>query len=434
MIGIRREDKNEWERRAPLTPEQVARLRESEGLQISVQPSSRRVFDDEAYRRGGARVDESLDDCGLVLGIKEIPVAQLQAGKTYVYFSHTTKGQPHNMPMLRRLMELGCTLIDYEQVADEHDRRLIFFGRHAGHAGMIDGLWAFGRRLAAEGHDTPLAGIRPAHAYASLDEAKRHLAEVGEALHRVGLPAGVPPLVCGITGTGNVSSGAWEVFDCLGAESIPPDELETAARSRRLARNVAYRTVFDLDQRFVRRDGGAVTIEELSSHPERFANGILRYLPHISLLVNGMFWVPALPRLLTRDDLQRLWRSGELRDLKVVADVSCDIDGAIEATVKATTPDAPVYVFVAETQEIRDGFDGAGPVILAVDNLPAELPREASHDFGEALLPFVPRMARCRWNAPLDELDLPPELARAIIVHRGELTPRFAYLQRHLDS
>ena len=150
-IGIRREDKNAWERRSPLTPDHVAEMVERQGIAVSVQPSKKRAFPDRDYRAAGADVDEELNGCRVVLGIKEIPPEKLQSDRTYLFFSHTAKGQAYNMPMLRRLMELGCTLIDYELITDERDKRLIFFGRHAGYAGMINSLWALGRRFKSEG-------------------------------------------------------------------------------------------------------------------------------------------------------------------------------------------------------------------------------------------------------------------------------------------
>ena len=176
-----------------------------------------------------------------------------------------------------------------------------------------------------------------------------------------------------------------------------------------------------------------MTLDELSSHPERFENGVLNYLPGMTVLVSGMFWVPALPRLLALEDLRRMW-GRELADLRVIADISCDVEGAVEATVKVTTPDAPVFVYDVEQGRAIDGVEGDGPVILAVDNLPAELPRESSTDFGTTLSPFVPALSRCDWTRPFGELDLPPELLRAVIVHRGELTPDFGYLREHLPQ
>ena len=208
MIGLRREDKNEWERRVALTPDHVAELVRDAGLALHVQPSAKRAFADVDYQAAGAVLDEGLEACRVILGIKEVLPEKLLAGKIYLFFSHTTKGQAYNMPMLRRLMELGCTLIDYERITDERDKRLIFFGRHAGYAGMIDTLWALGRRLESEGHVTGLERIRLAHDYSSLDEATHHISRVGERLRHTGVPAGLRPIVCAKAGCHGASAGS----------------------------------------------------------------------------------------------------------------------------------------------------------------------------------------------------------------------------------
>jgi len=159
QIGIRREDRYKWERRVPLIPQDAKELAQKHGIEIIAQPSTKRVFADEEYRQAGITVSDSLAPCPVIFGIKEIPIPALEKGKTYVFFSHTTKGQPYNMPMLKRILELGCTLIDYEKVTDENGRRLIFFGRYAGLAGMIDTLWALGKRLAWEGISSPFEPV-----------------------------------------------------------------------------------------------------------------------------------------------------------------------------------------------------------------------------------------------------------------------------------
>jgi alpha-aminoadipic semialdehyde synthase len=432
MIGIRREDKNEWERRVPLSPDQVRSLQASGGVEFNVQPSTIRAYPDGEYASAGAQVEEDLSGCPLVIGIKEIPKEQLHPGQIYLFFSHTTKGQAYNMPLLQRLIDLGCTLLDYEQITTDAGQRLIFFGRHAGYAGMIDGLWAYGKRLQAEGIESPFSAIQPAHTYGSLEQAREQITAVGRAIGSGGLPGQIRPLVCGFTGTGNVSLGAQEILDLLPTIELSPAELRAGLPDSAADTNAIFKFIIDLDERYAREGGGPVEIGELSSHPERFRNATLEWLPHLGMLVSGMFWVSALPPLLPLDDMRRMWSTGELSRLKVIADIACDIDGAIEATVKATTPDNPVFVYDVTRDAAVDGFEGDGPVILAVDNLPAELPRESSSDFGDTLLPFLPALGNCDWERSLDELNLPPELARAIIVHRGKLTPRFAYLEEHL--
>jgi alpha-aminoadipic semialdehyde synthase len=431
MIGIRREDKNAWERRAPLTPDHVDTLVERHGISFAVQPYPARAFSDAAYREAGAEIREALGGCAPVLGVKEIPLVQVAAGGVYLCFSHTTKGQASNVPLLRRFLDQGCTLIDYEHVVDRYGRRLIFFGRHAGYAGMLDTLWALGRRLAAEGLRTPFEQVRLAHEYSSLDEATRHVSRIGEQLRQDGLPPQLQPLVCGFTGSGNVTQGAIEVIQRLPTIDVVPAELDRLSRDDRRPLNVVYTLKFGRDQRYLRRAGGALDAEEFERDPDLYRSGIPDWLGHLTLLVHGAYWRPPQPRLLTLGDLRDLWSEGTPR-LRVIADISCDIGGAIESTVRATTPGDPVYVYDLAADRVVEGVEGNGPVVMAVDNLPCQLPAESSQHFGDALVRFVPALAACDWNLPLEELELPPPIGRAVVTHRGELGPHFAHLRRTL--
>ncbi|HEX2694666.1 MAG TPA: hypothetical protein VHP61_02855, partial [Acidobacteriota bacterium] len=207
-IGIRREDINKWERRAPLIPTHVRELIRDHGLEVYIQPSAIRVFPDADYTLEGARVQEDICPSRTVLAIKEIPIESLAKDKVYAFFSHTAKGQPHNMPMLKRMMELGCSIIDYEKIVNEKGQRILFFGGYAGEAGMIDSLWALGRRLKLEGVDTPFLRLEQTIRYQSLVEAKEEVAEVGRLIHKKGLPPRLVPFVCGFLGYGHVSQGA----------------------------------------------------------------------------------------------------------------------------------------------------------------------------------------------------------------------------------
>ena len=433
MIGLRRESKNRWERRVPLAPDHVAELIRH-GLDIVVQPSDIRAFSDEAYRRVEARMSSSLSECDLVVGVKEIPEAELVPGAAHLFFAHVIKGQPANMPMLRRLMDLGATLVDYEKIVDDRGRRLVFFGRFAGYAGMLDTLWALGRRLSAEGIASPFSALKLAHEYLDLEDAHVALARVAEEIRREGVPAELHPLVVGFTGSGNASKGAQEIFDHLPYEDVLPEDLADLCGDPDLPRNLLYKTVFARTDRIARRGGGVVDAAEAEEHPERYAGAMGRFLDHVGVLVNGVYWEPGHPRIVGIDDLARLWAGGRSPRLRVIGDVSCDLRGSIEATVKITTPGDPVYVYDVESGRPVPGVDGRGPVILAVDNLPCELPVDASQHFGDALLRFVPPLARCDWSAPYEKLPLPDELKRAVIVHRGALTPPFSYLERHLPA
>lgn len=429
-IGIREEQKSIWERRAPLAPVDVAEL-VSRGLSFCVQPSKKRVFSLDEYEKAGAEISPDLSSCPIVLGVKEIPVELMREGVTYLYFSHTIKGQSYNMPALRRLMELGCNLIDYEKIEDEKGRRLIFFGRHAGLAGMIDALWALGKRLKEEdGLDTPFAALSPAHAYAGLERAKKSIRETGDKIAADGLPPELSPFVCGFAGYGNVSAGAQEIYDLLPVEEISPYALINGELKR--DPHKLYKVVFKEEHMVVHRDPeGKFDLQEYYDEPQRYKGVFEQYLPHMTMLMNCVYWEEKYPRLVTIEALKKLQKK-EVNRFRLIGDISCDVKGGVEATVKATQPDDPVFVYdpVSETESM--GFAGTGVAVLAVDNLPCELPREATLHFSEALKPFLENLASTDKDKPFEALNLLPELKRALILHRGTLTPDFQYLQESL--
>lgn len=435
IIGIRREDKNAWERRVPLTPAHVARLAQTHGLAALVQPSAVRAFADADYTAAGATVQESLAEAGVILAVKEIPLEFLEAGKTYLFFSHTIKGQAYNMPLLRRLLELGCQLIDYERVVDEQNRRLIFFGYHAGLAGMIDTLQTLGQRLAWEGIDTSLASLRLTHQYGDLPKAQQALRQVGQRIVEEGLPVELAPLVIGIAGYGNVSRGAQAILDQLPTRQVSPQELLSLGQEEEPERNVIYKVVFkEEDTVEPVNQGQPFDLQEFFQHPERYRSRFDTYLPRLTVLVNCIYWDKPYPRLLTKEAARRLYAGEPSPRLRVIGDISCDIEGGIEPTVKATELDEPAFVWDPITGQAIDGVAGQGPAIMAVDNLPCELPVEASATFGDALLPFLPALAACDFSIGFETCSLPPELKRATIVYQGQLTPEYMYLQKFLDE
>ncbi|MFH1755428.1 MAG: hypothetical protein ABIA59_06965, partial [Candidatus Latescibacterota bacterium] len=213
-IGIRREDKSIWERRVPIIPDHVRAI-EREGIEVLIQPSEIRIFTEREYQAAGAEISEDLSKCSAVFAVKEIPSSFFLQGGTYVFFSHTIKGQDYNMPMLKRMMDLGCQLIDYEKVVDDKGRRLIFFGWHAGVSGMVESLVAFGRKWKSQGIKSPFAAIKQPHEYSSIGEIKSALEVVGRWIEMDGLPDELLPLTVGIAGYGNVAEGAQEMLDIL---------------------------------------------------------------------------------------------------------------------------------------------------------------------------------------------------------------------------
>lgn len=430
-IGIRREDMYQWERRVPLVPQDAQELSHKHRIEVFVESSAKRIFTEAEYWRAGIKVVESLTDCPIILGIKEIPIPVLEEGKTYVFFSHTIKGQPHNMPMLRRILELRSTLIDYEKVTDEDGRRLIFFGNYAGLAGMLDTLWAFGERLAWEGIENPFQEVDRAIDYPDLDAAKAALRKVSERIATEGLPRAIAPLVVGFAGYGNVSRGAQEILDLLPVRETSPQEL-LAVSKKRTSDRVVYKVVFkEEDMVEPVEPGKGFLLEEYYRHPERYRGVFRRYLPHLDILVNGIYWEPIYPRLVTKEEVRKMVRKGRPR-LRVIGDISCDVEGAIECTVKATEPDNPVYVYDPIGDRVTDGVAGDGPVILAVEILPTELPREASTYFSGVLKEHIPPLVQADFDADFDHCELSSPLKRAVIVYRGELAPNYRYLEKFL--
>jgi alpha-aminoadipic semialdehyde synthase len=354
-------------------------------------------------------------------------------GKTYVFFSHVVKGQAANMPMLAALCERGCSLIDYERVVDDEGRRLLFFGRFAGLAGMIDTLWALGKRLAFERRETPFAALKAAWQYADLAAARAAVKEAGARVAAEGVGRGLAPLIVAFAGYGHVSGGAQEILDLLPSEEISPGEVAAVAAARKPSDKVVYKTVFKEEHMVeAKARGGSFDLQNYYDFPDKYEPVLAGYLPHLTVLVNCIYWDPRYPHFVTKGDLAALYRGAEPPRLRVIGDISCDVEGGIEATVKGTAPDSPVYVYDAGRGLAVDGVSGNGPVILAVYNLPAELPRDASAYFGRQLEPYVAPIARANWDVSFGASELPPPVKAATILYRGEFTPQYQYLERYL--
>jgi alpha-aminoadipic semialdehyde synthase len=391
------------------------------------------VFSDDEYRLAGATVDEDLSGCNVVIGVKEMPVELFRDNGTYAFFSHTIKGQPHNMEMLRALMAKHCQLIDYETVADDAGRRLIFFGRFAGLAGMIDSLWALGRRLEHEGIHTPFAGLRPAFQYASLADANAAIREVGSWIAAGMLPEELAPLIVGFTGYGNVSMGAQDILALLPVQELSPGELLAGAAAG-LRDRVVKVVLKEIDTCVPIDPAASFDLQHYFANPGLYTGRYMDYIPQFTILMNCIYWTPDSPRVLRREDARELFAAGRSPRLKVVGDISCDIEGGVEITLKATDQDSPVFVYDPARDDARPGVEGHGPVVMAVDNLPCELPRESSMEFGRALMPLAGAIARADYSAPFEALDVPPEIKRAVILHHGDLTPDYRHMRSFLHG
>lgn len=434
-IGLRREDKNPWERRVPLIPTHVRELIKSESLEVLVQSSPTRIFNDSDYERAGAQVVQTLESCPIIFAVKEIPLDFFEKEKVYIFFSHTVKGQPSNMPMLQRMLDLDCTLVDYERIVDENGLRLVFFGTQAGQAGMIDTLWAYGQRLRHLGIKTPLSAIKQAIQYPSLVAAKEEISRVGWAIKKEGLDTAEGPLICGFAGYGRVSQGAQEIFDLLPFKDIEPDEIRELIEIKSYSSNTLYKVVFK-EEHMVESvsPDSRFELQDYYKNPERYRSIFEKYLPDLSILVNCIYWTPDYPRFVTKRFLKELWSGETSPKLKVIGDITCDVDGSVECTVKATSPDNPIFVYDPIEADVTDGYEGRGVVVMAIDNLPAEISLESSIFFSHSLLPFVKGITEANFSGDFNDSQLPDPIKKATVVFRGEFTPDYEYIRSFLTQ
>ncbi len=434
LIGIRREDKNPWEKRVPLIPSHVREIMHNHPLEIWLQPSSIRIFPDREYLSEGARIEKDLSACSIILAIKEIPLHFFKEERVYMFFSHTIKGQAHNMPMLKRMIDLRCSLIDYEKIENEKGQRLLFFGKQAGQAGMIDTLWALGQRLNYEGMENPFSSLSQAFQYRSLVEAKEEMKRIGWTIHESGLDSSLVPLVCGFAGYGHVSQGAQEIFDLLPYQELEPSRIESFLKQKKYSSNRLYKVVFK-EEHMVRpiNPGIKFVLQDYYDHPQKYESKFESYLPYLTVLINCIFWTPRYPRFVKKKNLRQLYSQSFQPKLRVIGDISCDINGSMECTVRATTPDQPVFVYDPIEEKASDGVAGRGPVIMAIDNLPAEISLESSISFSHSLKPLIPPLAEADFSGDFSSCHLPEPIKKAVILYKGGFTPGFEYIREFIN-
>lgn len=427
-LGIRREDKNKWEARVPLNPKHVKEFKDKNEIITIIQPSDIRIYSDDEYLKAGAIVKNDFHETSIIFAVKEIPIDLFEHGKTYVFFSHTVKGQKHNMPMLRKMIDLECNLIDYEKITDDNDRRLVFFGRFAGIAGMIDTLWSFSQKLESQNIINPFREIKPTVQYNGLNDIKSNIGAIGSKIRLNGIPKSLTPLVVGFAGYGNVSIGAQEILDILPCVEIQPKDLRNIYDNP--SDRCIYKVVFkeedivepiSLNHKF--------ELQDYYNYPDKYRSKFENYIPFLTILMNCIYWTSDYPRLITKDFIKNNY---EKIKLQVIGDISIDINGAIEFTEKTTTPDSPSFVYFPKTDSIKDGVEGDGIIVMGIDNLPCELPKESSDAFSSALFDFVPSIVKADFSKNFEDIELPKEIKKAVILYHGKLTPDYSYIDKFL--
>ncbi len=394
-IGIIREGKQPVDQRVPLTPQQCAALKAKFSCEIIVQPSPFRAIQDDEYREAGLAMSEDLSDCDVLLGVKEVPIAELIPEKTYFFFSHTFKQQPYNAKLLRACLDRNIRLIDYELLVKD-GRRLVAFGRFAGLVGAYNGLRGWGEKFGG-------FTLKPAHECHDLTEMFGQLKGIAwpEDLRIV------------LTGKGRVASGAVETLEAAGIAVVKPTEIVTAKGP--------FWTQLDVECYYKRSDGGKMNKAEMYADPTGYESNFMAYAKHATLYIAGHYYDHRAPFIFTREDA----RSSDF-NIRYVADVSCDIDGPVASTLRPSTIAQPFYGYDPVGEREVDHSEPGAIGVMAVDNLPCELSRDASYSFGADLSKHV---LPALFNGDPDGV-----LRGATECEHGTLTAKYAYLQNYVDA
>jgi saccharopine dehydrogenase (NAD+, L-lysine-forming) len=392
-IGVLREEKSPPDRRVPLTPLECTELQRAfPDIELCVQPSNIRCYSNEEYTAFGISLREDLSDCDILLGVKEVPMDNLMPGKKYFFFSHTVKKQPHNKKLMQALIAKKVQMIDYETLTDLEHNRVIGFGRYAGIVGAYNGIRAYGLRY-------DLFHIRPAHKC-------RDKSELEEEMKRVKLPN----IKIVVTGGGRVANGVIETLSHLKIRKVTPYEF-----LHHSFREPVYCQLHSKDYHEA-KDGHSWTLKEFFDHPDHYFSTFKPYTKVADLLITAHFWDPQGPLLFTKEEM----RSPGFH-IAVIADISCDINGSVPSTVKSSTIDEPFYGYNPMTDATDIPFSKDSVTVMAVDNLPCELPRDASDGFGRDLVERV--FPALLGNDPEQMIE------RASICKDGKLTKGFEYLK-----
>lgn len=398
LIGLLREGRTPPDRRVALTPKKCVELQDAyPGLRVRVQPSPHRAFADQEYRDLGLEVSDDMATCDLLLGVKEVPVAEMLPGKTYLFFSHTIKKQPANRELLRTVLREGITLIDYELLTNAAGERVVAFGHWAGIVGAYNGLLTYGRKHG-------LFKLKPAWQCVDMEDMEEEFFKVKR----------LPPIKIAVTGSGRVAQGALEVLGRMGIRRVSVYDYLY------LDFNEPVYTQLRSSDYNRRRDGRVWDTANFHQEPAAYESTFSKFVPVTDLLIACAYWDPAAPLLFTEKATQK---SGF--NIDTVADVTCDVDGSIPLTKRSTTIEEPAFDYVPATGELIEPYSSAETItVMAVDNLPCELPRNASRDFSRQLLDQV--------FPALMSGDPAGVLARATIAEGGALRPRYAYLAEYV--
>jgi alpha-aminoadipic semialdehyde synthase len=449
IIGILREGlSKKGEKRVAITPEYAIQI-VGWGYEIIVQPAAhpeteeiKRAFSDEEFKNSGAQISEDLSSADVIFGLKEIDTDRILPNKTYLFFSHTHKGQKKNRTMLQTLVENNSTVIDYELIRTNKNIRLVTaFTYNAGYAGMVDSLWTLGKRLKIKGVPNPFELIHQAIEEEHLNKAKESFNLAAREIELNGTPEELPPIIVCILGKGKTAEGTREMFDILPHEDIRIEQLQEIYQIG--SRKKLYALHIDIEEIYRFKKDSPLSVEEYDEldvkdkwrvyfdNPEFFETNLDKVLPYITVLMNCIIWSEKYPRTTTKSLMKKIYNDD--KTLQIIGDITCDPNGSIEFS-KETWIDNPVYIYNTEIETITDGFEGEGIAVMAVTNLPCEFSADASIQFGGNLAPFYKNIVSADYKKSFADSDLAPEIKRAVIMWKGEFTEEFKYMKRFIEE
>ena len=395
-IGIIREWKQPADKRVVLTPSECEKILKEfpTQVQIKVESSPDRIYSDQEYTEKNIKVADDVSDCDVLMGVKEVPASNLFSNKTYFFFAHVIKKQPHNQLLMKALLDKKITMIDFETITNKEGKRLIGFGEHAGMAGAYNGLLVWGKK-------NKQFELTPAYKLNSYKDL------VEEALSKIDKTHS--PFNILVTGTGRVGKGVVRFLNDIGIKQVSKEEYLNKNFSEIVFAQLGSEDIFE------RKSDGEYDRKEFHSNPELYKSCFLKYAEKTDLLMNGVFWSKEIPILFEKNQI-----SDKSFAISVIADISCDVEGSVPITYKATDIYNPTFGVDKNSLEMTEPFLEKTIDVMAVSNLPTELPKDASEHFGNMFSKYVlPELLNSEHS------DI---LHRATICQQGKLNTPFAYL------
>jgi len=397
-IGVLKEEKVPADKRVPLTPKQCRQLLDTyPDIEISVKSSAIRCFSDALYIAEGITIVDDLSDCDVLIGVKEVPKESLIANKTYLYFSHTIKEQSYNRGLLLKMMELNISMVDYEVLRNKQGNRLLGFGRYAGIVGAYNGFLTYGLKSGKY-------NLKAAHNCEDRIEMESEMSKIKLSNEKFI-----------VTGNGRVGNGIMEIMEESNIREVSKSDFLTKTFNEAVFVHLNF-----MDYN-VKKDGSSAVKQEFYSNPELFKSSFMDYAIHADIFIAGHYYSSGSPYLFTREDAK-----SPNFNLKVVADVSCDINGPVACTIKPSTISNPIYGYNKQSEKEVDFRNEDSIAVMAVDNLPCELPKDASEDFGNEMMDKI--------LPSLIVSDDEQIIANATICKAGDLTPNFEYLKNYVNG